>query len=313
MHRSSVAACPAHAECQHDLYHLVQYIFTVRRADCLTCPPLRFNSTDTRGDFPGLTPDTLVRQLLHVNRRAGTRLGCGPRPHTSAPRSLAAVAAAEGLLTMASCLPPLLQYNVTVVGVDKQGRVTRGTNMLQFRTPKLNVPPPLQPGRHPPPKPAVPPPLKPVAHPPPKPPSDRSLKLISARALGFDRGTATAQPTPSGIFTKASFCGDAHGGAVSAVGEPVANARLEMRVHQPRPNVPTAALPAVHLHAAEPQLLQLPAAGVQQQLGRWPVSRADAGHAGAVLRVCCCSCASLPSVRGVLQAFAPASCNCSTM
>ena len=132
-----------------------QYIFTVKRANCSSCKPLVFNSITTRGIFPGLTPDTLVSDARGRKRRA-----CSGRCE----------------VILGRCCPP--QYNVTVVGVDKSGRVTKGSNMLQFTTPGSS--------------PSTPPPT-------PPPPS---LKLISARATTPTRGLAVASPQPTGVFVK---------------------------------------------------------------------------------------------------------------
>ncbi len=76
----------------------------------------------------------------------------------------------------------MLQYNVTVIGMDKSGRATKGSNMLQFTTPSLPTPP--------------------------APPA-RSLTLTSAKAVSQNRGTATATPQPSGLFVKVNVCANA--------------------------------------------------------------------------------------------------------
>ncbi|EFN52451.1 hypothetical protein CHLNCDRAFT_138760 [Chlorella variabilis] len=113
---------------------LVQFIFTVKKAACPSCPALHFTSNTTLGVFSGLTPNTT--------------------------------------------------YQVTVVGMDKTGRRTPGSNALHFKTPAgafLRAPP-------------SPPPVAP-----------KSLMLISAHATSPTSGTATAQPQPAGAFVKYIF------------------------------------------------------------------------------------------------------------
>ena len=91
---------------------------------------------------------------------------------------------------------PSTQYNVTVVGVDKSGRITKGGNMLQFKTPKtdaLRAPPPRRSPKPPPPK-------------RPPPPPSPTIKLIFANATNSRRGRAIAEPSRAGIFVKVCPC-----------------------------------------------------------------------------------------------------------
>ncbi|EFN51256.1 hypothetical protein CHLNCDRAFT_141289 [Chlorella variabilis] len=114
--------------------YFAQFIFTVKKAACPSCPALHFTSNTTLGVFSGLTPNTT--------------------------------------------------YQVTVVGVDKRGQRTPGSNALQFRTPASGF-------------------LRTPPSPPPVPP--KSLRLISADATSPTSGTATAQPQPAGAFVKYIF------------------------------------------------------------------------------------------------------------
>ena len=135
----------------------------------------------------------------------------------------------------------LLQYQVTVVGVDKRGQRTPGSNALQFRTPASGF-------------------LRTPPSPPPVPP--KSLRLISADATSPTSGTATAQPQPAGAFVKVGtfvWRGGWVGVECGWVGP-----RLEMHLtHAAQLLMLLRGACAVHLHAARGGMPHLRASGVQ--------------------------------------------------
>ena len=112
--------CPlrALAVCTHPqvLLRRLQYIFSVRKANCVVapCATLTFPSRSPTAALTGLEPGTKVGSL-----RAGISCHC-----------------AGGVCLTCLTHPSWpLQYNVTVVGVTKTGMRTPGTNRLQFTTP----------------------------------------------------------------------------------------------------------------------------------------------------------------------------------
>lgn len=162
-----------HAHQGHQLHPpFLQYVFTVRKAACKTCPPQVFKSNTTTGLLTNLAPDTLVGTLPFAGRAL-------------ADKDVPAPPVAKACFT---CLPQTSmkynvlsgpQYNVTVVGVDSSGRQTQGANMLQFRTPQTGAgglePPSPSPPRTP--RPPVGGVLK--TPPPPPPWNDRSVCMGS--------------------------------------------------------------------------------------------------------------------------------------
>jgi hypothetical protein len=55
---------------------ILQYVFTVRKAACKTCPPQVFKSNTTTGLLTNLAPDTLVGTLPFAGRALPTRCAC---------------------------------------------------------------------------------------------------------------------------------------------------------------------------------------------------------------------------------------------
>ena len=157
---------------------VLQYIFTVRQAACPLCPALLFNSSTTLGILSGLSPKTTVsaRMIVLLPVRSQEATLC--QPHAS--RAHAAPPSSRHIHLRIRCtLPPLvlLQYNVTVAGMDKSGRKTQGINMLQFKT--LDA-----------------------QRPPPRPTPAPGLNLTEARGLNPTRGMARVSEKPAGYFAQ---------------------------------------------------------------------------------------------------------------